>query len=289
MLAATHFLGEFAAGTTRQELNQAVDEGYQHLDYAQRLTLANEYYHFLTTMRPGDLVATVADDELYVGEIAGDAEMTEDKDARLQRPVNWAAGAASAVAELTAPLSTEIDQQGTVVDLTSAAEMLAELFSTGDAAVAAEPTEPPELSAVTSDLAEQLHLEQQWLQEMVNLLQDRQQIVLYGPPGTGKTYLARKLARHLTGADAASVDRPVTQVERGPVAAADDVLPSTSPVPLREQPRCERRSWTARMRSPVRSSSTGVSSTTTRVRRPCSSRDASVAALQSSGPGSKTV
>ena len=39
------------------------------------------------------------------------------------------------------------------------------------------------------------------LQEIIDLLQIRQQIVLYGPPGTGKTYLAKKLSEHIVGAD----------------------------------------------------------------------------------------
>jgi 5-methylcytosine-specific restriction protein B len=32
----------------------------------------------------------------------------------------------------------------------------------------------------------------------VELLRDRRQLIFYGPPGTGKTYIAQKLARHIT-------------------------------------------------------------------------------------------
>ena len=38
-----------------------------------------------------------------------------------------------------------------------------------------------------------------WLQECVELLRDRPQLIFYGPPGTGKTYLAQELASHLVG------------------------------------------------------------------------------------------
>ena len=41
-------------------------------------------------------------------------------------------------------------------------------------------------------------MDQAELTKIVDLLWERKQIILYGPPGTGKTYLASKLARHLT-------------------------------------------------------------------------------------------
>ncbi|HSH60123.1 MAG TPA: AAA family ATPase [Acidimicrobiales bacterium] len=47
-------------------------------------------------------------------------------------------------------------------------------------------------------LAEELLVDRAFLDDILSLLEDKGQIVLYGPPGTGKTYLARKLAEHLT-------------------------------------------------------------------------------------------
>ena len=38
-----------------------------------------------------------------------------------------------------------------------------------------------------------------WLQESIDLLRERKQLIYYGPPGTGKTYIALKLAEHLAG------------------------------------------------------------------------------------------
>jgi 5-methylcytosine-specific restriction protein B len=54
----------------------------------------------------------------------------------------------------------------------------------------------------TSELADELHLDGRWLQQLIDLLQDRKQIILYGPPGTGKTYVAQHLAKFLTRPDA---------------------------------------------------------------------------------------
>ncbi len=47
------------------------------------------------------------------------------------------------------------------------------------------------------ELAEELLVEREFLDDIVALLEDKGQVVFYGPPGTGKTYLARKLAEVL--------------------------------------------------------------------------------------------
>ena len=46
-------------------------------------------------------------------------------------------------------------------------------------------------------LAEELLVDVEFLEDIVELLQDKGQVILYGPPGTGKTYLARELAKEL--------------------------------------------------------------------------------------------
>ena len=51
---------------------------------------------------------------------------------------------------------------------------------------------------ITPEFAEDLLMDKAELAKIVDLLWERKQIILYGPPGTGKTYLASKLARHLT-------------------------------------------------------------------------------------------
>jgi len=49
--------------------------------------------------------------------------------------------------------------------------------------------------------AADLNVDRIFLDRITTLLDDKGQVVLYGPPGTGKTYLARRLARALTGDD----------------------------------------------------------------------------------------
>ncbi len=54
----------------------------------------------------------------------------------------------------------------------------------------------PDLDPI-GDLAEELLLPREFLDEIVELLHDKGQLVFYGPPGTGKTYVAKKLAEAL--------------------------------------------------------------------------------------------
>jgi MoxR-like ATPase len=46
-------------------------------------------------------------------------------------------------------------------------------------------------------LADELLLDAAWLEDTLELLRDKRQIIFYGPPGTGKTFVARRLAEHI--------------------------------------------------------------------------------------------
>jgi hypothetical protein len=50
-----------------------------------------------------------------------------------------------------------------------------------------------------AQLADELSLEETDLQDILDLLEEKRQVVFYGPPGTGKTFIARRLAWHLAG------------------------------------------------------------------------------------------
>ena len=62
-------------------------------------------------------------------------------------------------------------------------------------------------------LADDLLCEVGFLEEIVELLEDKGQVILYGPPGTGKTYFAQRLARALV--EGARSDDPA-EGELGP-------------------------------------------------------------------------
>jgi hypothetical protein len=204
-LAAT-YLGSVPGNAKLKEVTAAVEAGYQHEDYSQRKSLAEEYFAFLTTMKPGDIVATQSDTSLHIGVVASDPDYVEDANDRLRRTVSWKAEANSE--NVSSSLQGLLDLQGNVVDITQGLEVLAELLDDDVAPTEIQPELPqeapsvdsiPQLPKVTTELVTRLHIKHDDLQEIVDLVHARQQIVLYGPPGTGKTFLAMALARHIVG------------------------------------------------------------------------------------------
>ncbi len=147
-------------------------------------------------MHPEDLVVTVSQGQVYFGTITGPPEFVKSSDQRsnLRRTVRWYSRSLP-LADLPAEVSARFSAQGEVLDLTQHLDTLVAL---------AEHRQPPKgpaslnLPDATDELATRLNVPTEWLQECVDLLRDRPQLIFYGPPGTGKTYIAQELARHLT-------------------------------------------------------------------------------------------
>src|SRR6266567_16262 len=188
------------------ELRQAVETAYQHKSYAYRGQRLEELDRFLRRMRTGDLVLTPMRGGVYIGEVAGPAHFAESaaSHSNLRRDVRWFNPAEPVDgSQLRAPVPALLQSQAYIVDLTEAYEQLAALVPHGLAPEPAVPVPEParrqlEFNPVTPDFAKSLLVDQAELEKIADLLRERRQIILYGPPGTGKTYLASKLARHLT-------------------------------------------------------------------------------------------
>ena len=75
-------------------------------------------------------------------------------------------------------------------------------------------------------LAEELLLDEQWLEATVELLRDKRQLILYGPPGTRKTYVGKKLAQHI-----AQDPSRLTVVQFHPSYAYEDFVEEYRPTP----------------------------------------------------------
>jgi 5-methylcytosine-specific restriction enzyme B len=199
-------LGNIDPGIDYDELKLAVEIGYQHKSYAYRGQRLEELDRFLRRMRTGDLVLTPMHGGLFVGEVTGPAYFAESaaSHSNLRRDVRWFnQGAPIDGSELRAPVPALLQSQSYIVDLTEAYDQLTALVPHDMApeppAAVAEPARRElGFNPVTPDFAKDLLMDQPELSKIVDLLWERKQIILYGPPGTGKTYLASKLARHLT-------------------------------------------------------------------------------------------
>ncbi len=179
----------------RDELKGFVDEDYRSSGYAQRQEKFDEFFAFLTQMHRQDVVVTVSQGRAHFGIVTGDAEYVDSSDGRsnLRRPVKWSDNSLP-LDELPTEVAARLSAQGEVLDLSQHLDTLIAL---------AERRRPPagtaamHLPDATAELARRLYVPQAWLQECVELLRDRPQLIFYGPPGTGKTYIAQELARHL--------------------------------------------------------------------------------------------
>jgi hypothetical protein len=201
-VAAT-WLGNVEPRSDLKTVKAAVESGYQQVESIERQSLTGDYHAFLSRMRPDDLVCTNAESQLRVGRIVSEATYHEVvHEDRLRRDVDWQ----SAVPTETLPsaLLALLDQQGTVVELTDSVDFLQELVRGShdpEPAPPLPPAPPVALRPATEALAGSLYMDATFLQEALDVLGTRKQVVLYGPPGTGKTFVALAIARHIVGED----------------------------------------------------------------------------------------
>ncbi|UAK58608.1 AAA family ATPase [Mycolicibacterium smegmatis] len=181
---------------TREELKAFVDEDYRSSGYAARQEKFDEFYTFLKRMHPDDLVVTVSQGMVHFGTVTGPAEFTPSSDGRsnLRRSVRWFENPCP-WPDIPSDIAARLSAQGEVLDLSQHLEQLLALAEH-------RPQRPGPAEAhlpnATQELADRIHVGLDWLQDCVDLLRERRQIIFYGPPGTGKTYIAQQLAWHVT-------------------------------------------------------------------------------------------
>lgn len=91
-----------------------------------------------------------------------------------------------------------------VRDMLDAQSLIWTLMKYGEPQFRAWRGDPPstangEEPTTLEDLASELYVEPAFLHTVVELLEEKGQLIFYGPPGTGKTYMARRLAQFLAG------------------------------------------------------------------------------------------
>src|SRR5665647_361436 len=193
---------------SRKEIATIVEDDYSHVSYNARNEKTSEFDAFLNRMHLDDIVVTTSGGAFYVGRVVGDAVYLKSPDDRsnLRRAVVWAnADSPIDFTDLPDALTVKLSSQHAVVDLTNEIGSLKDLLEQPrgqrDVKLEVRLVEAT-LPEATDELATQLLVDREWLQEQIELLRDRRQLIFYGPPGTGKTYLAQAIAEHLTDREA---------------------------------------------------------------------------------------
>ncbi|MFF3557350.1 McrB family protein [Streptomyces tsukubensis] len=217
-------------GSGEDAVRLAVEADYTHLAQVALKDKSAEIHLFLNRMREGDLVLTPAreGDQLYLGEVTSGPHFTSDRTVALTRSVRWLNTEAPVDPfedDIPDGLNGKLGVQLSVVDLTDLADDLAALLPAEVGAPPPPPRRSLHLRGPDARLAVDLHVRPQDLNDWIELLKERPQLVFYGPPGTGKTYLARKLALHLT----AGRRERVTLVQFHPSYAYEDFFEGFRP------------------------------------------------------------
>ena len=187
-----------------EDIKGAVDSGYSTLGYSQREAKFEEILAFIHRMKPGHLVVTTAGDDVFIGEIAGTAVQQESpgKRSNLRRLVDWDnADSPLAVSDLPSRLAGRLRSSADVVELTDIYDAVGGLRmpALDDDTVDGDVVPEARLVLLSDEVVERLLIGRVWLDEFVELLAERRQVIVYGPPGTGKTYLAQEIAEALAG------------------------------------------------------------------------------------------
>ena len=227
-------------GGSKAQIVEQLRHAAPDLTPAQRTKTAGVLDRFHNRMSEGDIVVAGDRRGLYIGQVTGPVTQVASTDdlSNLRRAVRWANATAPADRDdlsdaARSKLAGHLSVAGLGVHTAEFATLAgigegddadgesAELDSADVTDLAAELPEP------TTDLAERLFIDREWLAETVDLLREKKQIVLYGPPGTGKTYLAQKLARFLTG----EADNAYRLVQFHPSYAYEDFFEGYRPRP----------------------------------------------------------
>ena len=196
-------LGDLGQPSSREELAAAVAEAFPENSPGSRSAAVGNLHRFLNLVRPGHLVVTTDGDSVYVGRVTGDSFYEDSGFAHAvrRRRVEWLnadspASRTQHVQQEFPRLYSRMKARPTVTDMTDDLESVQALAGLVEKS---EDKGAPTLASAGDELADRVYLPREWLQETIDLLAEKRQLIFYGPPGTGKTFLAQRLAEHLTG------------------------------------------------------------------------------------------
>ena len=213
-------------GASLDDLAHIVGLAHLDLDADARDRRAREIFAFVTRAKAGDLFITEFDGSLYVGESLGSLAEQLDSGGELAISVAWFPGE---IALDAAPpqVQAALESLGVVIEVTSVITVIEGLIETEpDVVEITEPTVRHSFALLTQEFCDEVHMPLADVQRFVDALMSRKQMVFYGPPGTGKTFLARRLAHHLSGSKRADA---VSLVQFHPSYAYEDFFEGYRP------------------------------------------------------------
>jgi len=196
----------------KKALVELAEVAYAHLKHNERVAKTGELVDFITRMNVGDVVLTTGDEgDVFIGDVTGQATYIDSDESRsnLRRTVDWRNPEDGIdFGALPGSLQAKLKTGATLADITGELVAIEQISSLGfDDEAATEDAGTPVIvkaahvafAPLDPTVADELIVGVPWLDEFVDLLNEKRQVVLYGPPGTGKTFLARKIAAALVG------------------------------------------------------------------------------------------
>ncbi len=178
---------------TRDELKDSYQQRYPEATSNQIGNWAGQLWTFKDQIRIGDLLVMPRKkvwELVAVGEVSGGYEYHPESPFSHRRAVKW----------INKEVHRDSLDQGFLRSMSSDLTVfMPQRQNNAEAerrlraiAQSPDPWSPANIAA----LAEELLWESQQLQEIIDDLQEKRQVIFYGPPGTGKTYVAKRIAEH---------------------------------------------------------------------------------------------
>jgi 5-methylcytosine-specific restriction enzyme B len=188
-----------AKGVSREDLREQADEAGVDVTAGGFNNDLSQLWRFVNQVEVGDYIVTVNRQNVYLGTVESDARDVMARGRKeTVRSVEWLnTEKPMPRREISDSLRSKMKTLLTLSRITGDTEELERWITRRDEPLI-PPVEPPTaaLPRATPQLGQDLHLPVPWLNEVIDLLREKRQVVLYGPPGTGKTFLAQALAEH---------------------------------------------------------------------------------------------